>query len=193
MAGRRFKSRQSRRAYIVPGLAIALLAVPALYLFRGSRPSVLVVLAGAVLALAVAVIIVRGRQENIEYELLDDRLLLRRGGSQQELALGEVQDANLIDMASARNFVKEQLDVADGEGHEDPPGQHLSMRFCGVPLMGLAAVGSGIYRTQMSNFRRTLVLLRTRSGGSIILSPRYSESMVSAIEKVLLRLRTGEA
>lgn len=169
-----------------------MLTLLVLLAFRLTISGAFIVLATALATLGITAAIMVGRTEKIEYELMDRKLLLRRGGSKEELDLDEVLDANLIDFVSARDYLEEHLQAPDdGLPADKAEAQRLMTRFCGVPLAGLAALGTGIYRTNIRNFRQTLVLLRIRDGRAVILSPRYSETMVSAIGKALAHSRAG--
>lgn len=189
MARRHFKGRRSHHAIIILCMAIALMAILVLFIFHHTVFSALMVLAGATLAMALIAVFLLGRKEDIEYELGEDRLLLRRGAIREQLGLHEVQDANLIDLVSARDYVNERMEAAPSVAEASEIQRTLTC-FCGIPLVGLMAVGSGIRRTNIRNFRRTLVLLRIRDGRTMILSPKHSESMVSAIEKALVPFRS---
>lgn len=119
------------------------------------------------------------RRKKIGYELEADRLVLRHGVWREQLPLAHVRDANLIDVVTARNFVKEQRTMRPA-GEE---GMGLLTRYCGIRLEGLFG-GHGL---SMRDYRRMLVLVRTRGGGALLLSPRHGEPMVSAIAKALGR------
>lgn len=186
MRGKQFQGRRSWRTLFGAGLAIVLAAMLAFVLVRLDLPKLLLVLSLAIGVLAVVTFVLLRRAENIEYELGENKLLVRRGGTQVELPLGEVLDANLVDLASARDIVEEKMAERQHHGERDASAdQAMLTRYCGIPLRGLASVGSGINRINVRNFRRTLVLLRMHGGRAMILSPKRSEGMVSAINKAL--------
>lgn len=147
---------------------------------------VLMVLAGAAVVLGLVWIAVQGRKDIIEYALGPDALLLRRGAEEERLLLVNVIDANLIDLITARDYVQQQRN-ADGEmesGREGDP-RRIATRYCGVPIGTgrMGAIVAGLSNLSAHSFRRTLVLLRIRDGGVLLLSPKYSERMVNAIGK----------
>lgn len=90
--------------------------------------------------------------------------------------MAQVIDANLIDPVTARDYVQQR----EHPGHEPDNGQaggprRNTTRFCGVPISA-GRLGS-------QSFRPRFVLLRTRYGGVLLLSPKYGQRMVNAIGK----------
>ncbi len=188
MAVKHFHSRRSHRGVAVLSGLVLLTVVVVLVLlnFRGPGAWAAVIAGAVVIGLVVAYF--RKRRQLIAYELHGDGLVLRRGGEEARYALQDVLDANLIDMPTARNYIRHG--AGSGQGGADGVGQVLTT-FCAVPLRGIWAMRTGLSNMGMSHFRHSLVLLRTRDGGALVLSPRYSEPMVSAIAKALARLREG--
>lgn len=147
--------------------------------------ALMIVALGLVILCVIAAIVI-SRREIIEYDLGHDVLLLRRGVDEEQLPLNELLDANLIDLVTAKDYVQQHPEVLQGaNGTESVEARRMLTRFCGVPLGGIAAFTTGLSRLSAQDFRRTLVLLRIRNGGVMLLSPKYSESMVSAIGKAI--------
>lgn len=156
---------------------------------------VLMFVVGALVVLGLAGMATHGRKDSIEYELGADALLLRRGAEEESLLLENVVDANLIDLGTARGYVRQHRadDVGAGQHTTGGPGR-ISTRYCGVPITtwGLGSMVNGLSNLNSDSFSQSLVLLRIRDGGVLLLSPRYSERMVRAIGKAK-GLDTGTA
>ncbi|HMN04159.1 MAG TPA: hypothetical protein PKD45_00385 [Flavobacteriales bacterium] len=180
MSNKLYSGRRSGRPGALAGLLAALVVPTGLVaLERGDWAWLLPALcaAGSVFVLA-------RRKEVIEYELGEGELILRKGASEERLPMEELLDANLIDLVTARDFVEEQSDVA-GRSPGQGPAFPVHTHYCGICFTGRLLWGAGLNRTALRNYRETLVLVRTRSGGAILLSPRHSERLVSAMAKAL--------
>ena len=118
-----------------------------------------------------------------EYVLGTHGLLLRRGALREELPLEQLPDANVVDMDTARSCVR-QHNLPSGEGPRPASTMPLT-QYCSIPLNGFPLPGPARSEAGPWHARRSLVLLRIRDGRSLLLSPRHSESMASAINKAL--------
>lgn len=186
MSVKRFYSRRSNRALVFWGALGAFLLLLGLLALDITGSDALMIVAGVLVLLCIVAAVVARKRETIEYELGKDRLVLRRGLDEEQLLLHDVMDANLVDLVTAKGYVHERQEAGHGpKDDEQDEARRLLTRYCGVPLSGIAAFRTGLSRLSARNFSRTLVLLRIRDGGAIILSPRYSESMVSAIGRAL--------
>ncbi len=186
MSVKRFHSRRSDRSILFWGSLGAVLLLLGLLAIDITGSDALMIVAGGLILLCVVAAVVASKREAIEYVLGTDSLLLRRGVDEQQLLLQDILDANLVDIVTAKHHVREHLDGLLGStGSAGEQTRRMLTRYCGVPLSGIAAFSAGLSRLSVQNFRRTLVLLRIRDGGTVILSPRYCESMVSAIGKAL--------
>ncbi len=185
MTVKRFHSRRSYRSLAFWGALGAVLVLLGLLALDITGSDALMIVGGGLAILCVIGAVVTSRREVIEYELNGERLLLRRGVSEDELHLNDVMDANLVDLMTAKDYVQQHGEPDPGmDDMTNAEDRRMLTRYCGVPLSGISTftVGSGL---NVQNFRRTVVLLRIRDGGAVILSPKYSESMVSAIGKAL--------
>ena len=192
---KRFHSRRSYRSLAFWGALGAVLALLGLLSLDITGSDALLIVAGGLVVLCIIAAVVTSKREIIEYELNADTIMLRRGLNEDELLLNDVMDANLIDLMTAKDYVQQHTDPASGtDGINNVEDRGMLTRYCGVPLGGIAAFKTGISRLNAQNFRRTLVLLRIRDGGAVILSPKYSESMVSAVGRALdVSRRDGQA
>lgn len=186
MTVKKFHSRRSdRRMFLWGGICLFLVSLGLLAAdITGS--TVLIVIAAVLVVPGSVWIAVQGRKDIIEYVLGGDALLLRRGAEEERLPLAEVVDANLIDLTTARDFVQQQGNSDDGPGPGQAQGpRRSSTRYCGVPIASgrLGSVWVGLSGLSSRSFRRDFVLLRIRDGGMFLLSPKYSERMVTAIDK----------
>lgn len=186
MSIKKFHSRRSYlRIFLWGGICLFLASMGLLNMdMTGSK--VLAKIAGVLVVLGSVWIALQGRKDIIEYVLGADALLLRRGAEEERLPLDEVIDANLIDLTTARDYVQQHGNPAD----EVEPGQakgprRSSTRYCGVPIASgrLGSFWVGLSGLSSHSFRRNFVLLRIRDGGMFLLSPKYSERMVTAIDK----------
>ncbi|MBS1937620.1 MAG: hypothetical protein JSS84_07405 [Bacteroidetes bacterium] len=185
MAARHFHSMRSYRVYVLMVLLVGLDAFIGLVITDYTGSVVWMVAAGAVGALGLAALAVVWRREEIAYVLAADHLVLRRGRQEEVIPLHKVMDANLVDLATARSHVHKQ---PEDEGAVAVPKRaevQVSTRFCAVPLKGWASILNGSHGLSMESFKRTLVLVRTNDGRALLLSPRQSARMVSAIGKLL--------
>ena len=186
MSVKRFHSRRSNRSLLFWGSLGAVLLLLGLLAMDITGSDALMIVASGLVLLCIVAAVVKSKRETIEYVLSTESLLLRRGVEEQQLFLRDVLDANPVDLVTAKHHVRQHLDALLGStGSASEDARRMLTRYCGVPLSGIAAFNTGLSRLSVQNFRRTLVLLRTRDGGTVILSPRYSESMVSAIGKAL--------
>ena len=147
---------------------------------------ILLFVGGGMLVLGSIVIASQGKKDIIAYELGGDSLLLRRGNKEERLPLASVMDANLIDLMTARDYVQQQGGGDQMPGTDrDGDQRRTATQYCGVhiPTGRLGSIMSGLYNLGTHSFRRSLVLLRIRDGGVMLLSPKYSERMVMAIGK----------
>lgn len=183
MTLKHFHSRRSYRAWALWGGVGAALALVGLLAMGITGSVALFIVAGGLALLCLGAAVAMGLRERIAYELKADALLLRRGPEEEHLPLHQVLDANLIDLRTAKDYVQ-QLPEANGPGAA-ASDRRLMTRYCGIPLGGLPALSIGLTSLSAQHFRRTLVLLRIRDGSAVILSPRHSERMVSAIGKAL--------
>lgn len=176
---------RSYRVYVLMVLLVGLDAFIGLVITDYTGSVVWMVAAGAVGALGLAALAVVWRREEIAYVLGADNLVLRRGKQEEVIPLHKVMDANLVDLATARSHVQKPL---EGDGSLAGPKRaevQASTRYCALPLKGWASILNGSHGLSMESFKRTLVLLRTSDGRTLLLSPRQSARMVSAIGKVL--------
>lgn len=182
MESRVFRSRGSRMARFP--IAIILLGLLAMAGFVGLQGWELPAVVSAVIAaLGVLTLILVRRRELVEYEVDGHALFLRRGANEERIELQQVRDANLIDLATARDYVKQTV-IVQGRDKE------LVTRYCGIPLQwGVKWVRTGITSLSISSFQRTLVLVRTLDDRLLILSPRSGEHMVCVMGKALARTR----
>lgn len=184
MSVKRFNSRRSyRRMLLWGGLCIGLTVMGLLAMdITGSK--VLMAVAIVVLLIGLVWIAVQGKRNIIEYVLGTDALVLRRGTEEERLPLANVIDANLIDLTTARDYVQEHCH-SDNDAEDGQAGgpNRSSTRFCGVPIVlgRLDSLLAGLTGLSTHGFRQSLVLLRIRDGGVLLLSPKYSERMVNAI------------
>lgn len=185
MSVKRFHSRRSYKRMFLWGGICLFLALIGLLAMDMTGSKVLMMIAGVV-GLRLIWIAFQGKKNLIEYVLGADALLLRRGAEEERLPLDKVIDANLIDLVTARDYVQ-QHGSGEGEleqGRVDDP-LRSSTRYCGVPI-GKGRWGAlldGLSTLSTHSFKQSLVLLRIRDGGVLLLSPRYSERMVAAIGK----------
>lgn len=176
------------RSYRVYGLMVLLVGLAAfigLVITDYTGSVVWMVAAGAVGALGLVAVAVVWRREEIAYVLGADHLVLRRGRQEETIPLHKVMDANLVDLATARSHVQKQPDDDGAEVMPKRAEVQVSTRFCAVPLKGWASILNGSHGLSIQNFKRTLVLLRTSDGRMLLLSPRQSARMVSAIGRML--------
>ncbi len=148
--------------------------------------TVLLFLVGAMVVLGLIVFTMQANKDIIEYELGGDTLLLRRGAEEERLPLENVIDANLIDPVSAKDYVQQHGSTDVESGHGRTGDLHrTSTRYCGVPIATgrLVTIVAGLSSLSTHSFRQSLVLLRIRDGGVLLLSPKYGERMVRAIGK----------
>lgn len=183
MSVKRFHSRRSYRRMILWGSLCLFVVILCLLAMDITGYMILLFVGCGMLVFGAIAIASQARKDVIAYELGGDALLLRRGDQQERLPLEKVMDANLIDLMTARDYVQQQdgLDRATGIDR-DGDQRHTTTRYCGVPIPTgrLGAILTGL---NTNSFRRSLVLLRIHDGGVLLLSPRYSERMVTAIGK----------
>jgi hypothetical protein len=140
-----------------------------------------VMAAGAVSALGLVYVVWRRGRNRIEYELGEDGLLLRRGGMEERLPFTEVMDVNLVDLFTARDYLK-QRSAKDVQGDG---ARSVRTAYCWAK--GILPRWYGVSDLSLRNAGRSLVLLRTRDGSTWLLSPKHGSSMVAAMGRALER------
>ena len=181
MGDRSFHIRRSYRPkFLFAAIGVALVLMG--FLLRGSTgESLLIALGMGAIGAAFAL----QYRPGVEYVLGAQGLLLRRGAMREELPLEQLLDANVVDMDTARNYARQHAHAAE-EGRWSRSGSHDPLtRYCSIPLKELPVLGSARLGVDPQGARRSMVLLRIRDGRSLLLSPRHSESMASAISKAL--------
>ncbi len=186
MSVKRFNSRRSYRwVFLWGGLCIGL-TIMGLLAMDITGSNILIIIAVVVVVLRLVWSAVQSKKNIIEYVLGTDALLLRRGAEEERLPLINVIDANLIDLTTARDYVQEHRN-SDNDSEDGQAGgpNRSATRFCSVPIVlgRLDPLLAGLTGLSTHGFRQSLVLLRIRDGGVLLLSPKYSERMVNAIGK----------
>lgn len=167
-------------------LAALLVLVGVILLAYRNSVALLWTLVGAGAVLVVAAVY-RDRGNRCSYVLESDRLVLRRIGERLEIPLDDVLDASLVDRKAAREyFVSMMLPQVEGAaGRQRAKRDYL--RYCTVDV-GLRTFDWGRpLRERLSNSRHEVVLLRTRSHGTRLLSPVYDQDLIAAVSRAVLR------
>lgn len=167
------------RAWAAWGAVGAVLGLAGLLAMGITGSVALSIVAGGLALLCLGAAIATAMRVRIDYELKPDALLLRRGPEEEHLPLHQVLDANLIDLSTAKDYLQQHQEA------NAAADRRLMTRYCGIPLGGLPNLPIGLSALSAQHFRRSLVLLRIRDGSAMILSPKHSERMVSAIGKAL--------
>lgn len=188
MGNRRFRTRRqwsNSRAWATAAAGIVVLGL-ALTALVNAPLFVEVALGLALLGFPVAFYHDRG--DDINYVMHDQYLTLRRKHQEEVIDLAGLRDASLVDRRSAREMLMERVRSLKAEGAPAREVRRVRadyMRFCSVDI-GLSTLTFGIGRTVMdhhSDAKHDLVLLRLRSGRSVLLSPVYNHDLVEAINR----------
>ncbi|HRN35359.1 MAG TPA: hypothetical protein PLV70_04930 [Flavobacteriales bacterium] len=186
MADKQFHPRRSYRYQVLYAVAAMALILSGFLLPGGTSAPVLI---GMGVGFAGAAFVVQYRPK-VEYVLGPDRLELRRGALREELPLPVLLDANVVDLETAKSYIRQHaqgIHAASPDQSTVAPGGLT--KYCSVPLKRwflLDKIGLG---NGLQGKRRSLVLLRLRDGYGLLLSPKHSDAMASAIGKALRAVR----
>lgn len=142
---------------------------------------------GAVASLVLVLALYRDRGRYCRYELSSAGLVLGNAAGNRVVQAPDIIDASLIDRAAARAYIQ-------GKAEEASPAERRAMvsrfvAYCSVDI-GLTSYTFGLGRGLIDRLpagRSDLVLMRTREGGDLLLSPHYPQDMVDAVNRWIMR------
>ncbi|WKZ67833.1 MAG: hypothetical protein QY325_07845 [Flavobacteriales bacterium] len=194
MADKRFRTRkQWNNTLLVLGMAPFLLLVAASYGFSSGRLYWIGIAAGVV-AVLTALAVLRDRGRRASYVIRDGRLMLSRGRHQRTIAPQDIVDASLIERSACRDYVRKKAAVrVEDRGGSRRAAERAYLRFCTIDI-GLSSYTLGLGRQmidRMPSARADLLLLRTRDGDDVVLSPEYNQDMLEHISRVKRAVEAG--
>jgi hypothetical protein len=141
---------------------------------------------GVLVLVALVLALYRDRGRTCRYAMENEVLVLVNAGGTKRLPASSIIDASLIDRAGARGYIQ-------GKTRHMVPDQRVAMvraftAYCSVDI-GLTTFTFGLGRgliDRMPAGRSDLVLVRTRDGEDLLLSPQYPQDMVDGINRALL-------
>lgn len=144
----------------------------------------------AVVVLSLVVALLRDRTRSCTYRIEGDTMSLSNGMETLRIAMSDIADASLIDRIGAREYLRQRYYDKGLSRREWRALAARSTRFCTVDI-GLTTFTLGLGRSvidRMPNARHDLVLVRLKSGGSLLLSPLYNQDLVDALGRRLAGL-----
>jgi len=186
MTDRRFRTRRLWHNVLIMLWATPFLLLIGVVLLASAGLFAPLALLGTFCALGLLVALARDVGNSPGYALERGRLVLESRGERMEIAMAGISDASLIDRAGAREYVREK---AEREGGTDRTSlrrrSKAFTRFCSVDI-GMTSLTLGLGRGMVDRLpgaKHDLVLLRTRDGEDLLLSPRYPNDLVSAVSR----------
>jgi hypothetical protein len=186
MPGKRFRARRhysSTRIWLLSA-AMLVLGGSGLYALTGHR--VFPEVAGAIALGGLAIALWSDRKDRIVYSVEGFQLTMRRGRIVERLDLTTIQDASLVDRRAARDLLQERIRTMEERGMiqaERDEFQRQFTRWCTVRIgLGPLSFG-GDRRDRRPDGKYDLILVRLRTGRSLLLSPVHNQDLVAALDR----------